>query len=74
MATAQEGPDTLSPEFAANPYPVYRAMRAPAPLLLHEAVQSQHFTWSSMSTHNVRRPGTGPPAIRDMSSRPLCTW
>ncbi|MGP3769298.1 cytochrome P450 [Streptomyces sp. SDT5-1] len=39
MSTAQV-PDILSPEFAANPYPAYRAMRESAPLLWHEATQS----------------------------------
>ncbi|WP_371535653.1 cytochrome P450 [Streptomyces sp. NBC_00466] len=40
MATAQEIPDILSPEFAADPYPVYRALRESVPLLWHEAMQS----------------------------------
>ncbi|WP_031038975.1 cytochrome P450 [Streptomyces sp. NRRL F-5650] len=40
MSTAQQVPDILSPEFAANPYPVYRAMRDSAPLIRHEATQS----------------------------------
>ncbi|MFE2353957.1 cytochrome P450 [Streptomyces parvulus] len=40
MSTAQQVPDILSPEFAANPYPVYRAMRESAPLLWHEATRS----------------------------------
>ncbi|WP_031185035.1 cytochrome P450 [Streptomyces sp. NRRL F-5635] len=40
MSTAQQVPDILSPEFAANPYPVYRTMRASAPLIRHEATQS----------------------------------
>ncbi|MFJ8950067.1 cytochrome P450 [Streptomyces sp. NPDC102381] len=39
MSTAQV-PDILSPEFAANPYPAYRAMRESAPLIWHEATQS----------------------------------
>ncbi|MGY0489246.1 cytochrome P450 [Streptomyces sp. WG-D5] len=39
MSTAQV-PDILSPEFAADPYPAYRAMRESAPLLWHEATQS----------------------------------
>ncbi|MBO1330626.1 cytochrome P450 [Streptomyces sp. VRA16 Mangrove soil] len=39
MSTAQI-PDILSPEFAADPYPVYRALRESAPLLWHEATQS----------------------------------
>lgn len=40
MSTAQQVPDILSPEFAANPYPAYRAMRDSAPLFWHEATQS----------------------------------
>lgn len=40
MATAQQIPDILSAEFAANPYPAYRAMREHAPLLWHEATRS----------------------------------
>ncbi|WP_399894266.1 cytochrome P450 [Streptomyces sp. BBFR51] len=40
MSTAQQVPDILSPEFAANPYPVYRMMRDSAPLIRHEATQS----------------------------------
>ncbi|MGW4032048.1 cytochrome P450 [Streptomyces sp. NPDC004838] len=40
MATAQQVPDILSPEFAANPYPAYRAMREHAPLLWHEPTRS----------------------------------
>jgi len=40
MTTAQDVPDILSPEFAADPYPVYRAMRETAPLVWHEATQS----------------------------------
>lgn len=40
MSTAQQIPDILSPEFAENPYPAYRAMRESAPLLWHEATQS----------------------------------
>ncbi|MEV1024230.1 cytochrome P450 [Streptomyces sp. NPDC050264] len=39
MSTAQV-PDILSPEFAENPYPAYRAMRESAPLFWHEATQS----------------------------------
>ncbi|MCX5207217.1 cytochrome P450 [Streptomyces sp. NBC_00237] len=35
-----EIPDILSPEFAADPYPVYRAMREHAPLVWHEPMQS----------------------------------
>jgi pulcherriminic acid synthase len=40
MSTAQQVPDILSPEFAANPYPAYRTMRETAPLIWHEATQS----------------------------------
>lgn len=40
MATAQQVPDILSPEFAADPYPAYRVMRDSAPLIWHEATQS----------------------------------
>ncbi|WP_405943939.1 cytochrome P450 [Streptomyces sp. NBC_00932] len=46
MSTAQDIPNTpnipdiLSPEFAADPYPVYRALREHKPLLWHEAMQS----------------------------------
>ncbi len=40
MATAQQVPDILSPEFAANPYPAYRAMRESAPLIRHEPTNS----------------------------------
>ncbi|WP_186779938.1 cytochrome P450 [Streptomyces salinarius] len=40
MSTAQQVPDILSPEFAANPYPVYRTMRESAPLIRHEATRS----------------------------------
>lgn len=40
MSTAQQVPDILSPEFAENPYPAYRAMREKAPLFWHEATQS----------------------------------
>ncbi|MFC7815679.1 cytochrome P450 [Streptomyces sp. NPDC057367] len=40
MSTAQQVPDILSPEFAANPYPAYRVMRESAPLIRHEATQS----------------------------------
>ncbi|WP_394436375.1 cytochrome P450 [Streptomyces sp. SGAir0957] len=39
MSTAQV-PDILSPEFAENPYPAYREMRANAPLFWHEPTQS----------------------------------
>jgi cytochrome P450 len=40
MATAEQVPDILSPEFAANPYPAYRIMRETAPLIWHEPTQS----------------------------------
>lgn len=40
MSTAQPIPDILSPEFAADPYPVYRAMREHTPLLWHEPTKS----------------------------------
>ncbi|MGW0788873.1 cytochrome P450 [Streptomyces sp. NPDC002911] len=40
MSTAQHVPDILSPEFAADPYAAYRAMRETAPLVWHEATQS----------------------------------
>ncbi|MFC9468386.1 cytochrome P450 [Streptomyces coelicoflavus] len=40
MSTAQQVPDILSPEFAANPYPAYRTMRDSAPLIRHEATRS----------------------------------
>ncbi|MEO3977454.1 cytochrome P450 [Streptomyces sp. CAU 1734] len=40
MATTQHVPDILSPEFAENPYPAYRAMRESAPLIWHEATNS----------------------------------
>ncbi|MCM2391622.1 cytochrome P450 [Streptomyces albipurpureus] len=40
MATAQQVPDILSPEFAENPYPAYRVMRDHAPLIWHEPTQS----------------------------------
>ena len=40
MTTAQEVPDILSPEFAADPYGAYRIMRAEAPLIWHEPMQS----------------------------------
>ncbi|MFF2503444.1 cytochrome P450 [Streptomyces sp. NPDC058067] len=39
MSTAQV-PDILSPEFAANPYPAYAAMREHTPLIWHEPTQS----------------------------------
>ena len=38
--TAQDVPDILSPEFAADPYPAYRVMRDDFPLFLHEATES----------------------------------
>jgi pulcherriminic acid synthase len=38
--TATHVPDILSPEFAADPYPSYRAMRDDFPLLWHEGMQS----------------------------------
>ncbi|AKZ59994.1 putative cytochrome P450 [Streptomyces ambofaciens ATCC 23877] len=40
MSAAQQVPDILSAEFAANPYPAYRAMREGAPLFWHEATRS----------------------------------
>lgn len=40
MSTAHPIPDILSPEFAADPYPVYRAMREHTPLLWHEPTKS----------------------------------
>ncbi|MGW7288166.1 cytochrome P450 [Streptomyces sp. NPDC054847] len=40
MATEQHIPDILSPEFAADPYPAYRAMREYAPLIWHEPTGS----------------------------------
>ncbi|WP_030674392.1 cytochrome P450 [Streptomyces sp. NRRL B-1347] len=40
MSTAQSIPDILSAEFAADPYPVYRALREHAPLLWHEPTKS----------------------------------
>ncbi|KUL37169.1 cytochrome [Streptomyces sp. NRRL F-4489] len=36
----REAPDILSPEFAADPYPVYRVLRDDFPLLYHEATRS----------------------------------
>ncbi|MEU2561023.1 cytochrome P450 [Streptomyces longispororuber] len=38
--SAQDIPDILSAEFAADPYPVYRALRERAPLLWHEPTKS----------------------------------
>lgn len=40
MSTTLPIPDILSPEFAADPYPAYRAMRKHAPLLWHEPTKS----------------------------------
>ncbi|MFC9942526.1 cytochrome P450 [Streptomyces pratensis] len=40
MSTAPSVPDILSPEFAADPYAAYRAMRETAPLFWHEATRS----------------------------------
>jgi cytochrome P450 len=40
MATAQQIPDILSPEFAHDPYPAYRMMRENTPLIWHEATKS----------------------------------
>ncbi|MEU1015084.1 cytochrome P450 [Streptomyces sp. NPDC005900] len=40
MSAALQVPDILSPEFAKDPYPAYRAMRERAPLFWHEATQS----------------------------------
>ncbi|GAA4800022.1 cytochrome P450 [Streptomyces ziwulingensis] len=40
MSTAQQVPDILSAEFAADPYPAYSAMRESAPLFWHEATRS----------------------------------
>jgi cytochrome P450 len=40
MSTAQQVPDILSPEFAANPYDAYRTMRESAPLFWHEPTRS----------------------------------
>ncbi|MGC0421471.1 cytochrome P450 [Embleya sp. AB8] len=38
--TTLDVPDILSPEFAADPYPLYRTMRDEHPLLWHEGMQS----------------------------------
>ncbi|WP_432186361.1 cytochrome P450 [Streptomyces sp. Tue6028] len=38
--SAQQLPDILSPEFAADPYPAYAVMREKEPLIWHEATQS----------------------------------
>ncbi|MEU6058933.1 cytochrome P450 [Streptomyces sp. NPDC047097] len=40
MSTAQQVPDILSAEFAADPYPAYRVMRESAPLIWHEPTRS----------------------------------
>ncbi len=40
MSTAQQVPDILSPEFAADPYSAYTTMREKEPLIWHEATQS----------------------------------
>ena len=40
MSAAQQVPDILSSEFAANPCPAYAAMREREPLIWHEATQS----------------------------------
>jgi cytochrome P450 len=40
MTTAREAPDILSAEFAADPYPAYRAIVDDSPLIWHEAMQS----------------------------------
>jgi pulcherriminic acid synthase len=40
MTTAPEVPDILSAEFASDPYAAYRVMRAEAPLIWHEPMQS----------------------------------
>ncbi|MEW1601984.1 cytochrome P450 [Streptomyces sp. NPDC093808] len=40
MSTAQQVPDILSPEFAADPYPAYRVMRETSPLIWHEPTKS----------------------------------
>ncbi|MDT0378258.1 cytochrome P450 [Streptomyces sp. DSM 42041] len=40
MATVQQVPDILSPQFAADPYSAYRVMRESAPLIWHEPTQS----------------------------------
>ncbi|GGX85452.1 cytochrome P450 [Streptomyces minutiscleroticus] len=40
MSALQEIPDILSAEFAADPYPAYRAMREKEPLIWHEATRS----------------------------------
>ncbi|MBB5953833.1 pulcherriminic acid synthase [Saccharothrix tamanrassetensis] len=40
MTTAQELPDILSQDFAADPYSAYRVLREQAPLVYHEATRS----------------------------------
>ncbi|MEE1664313.1 cytochrome P450 [Streptomyces sp. WAC07094] len=40
MSAAQQLPDILSPEFAADPYPAYAVMREEKPLIWHEATKS----------------------------------
>ncbi|QMU68938.1 cytochrome P450 [Streptacidiphilus sp. P02-A3a] len=40
MTTAQQAPDILSAEFAADPYASYRTMREQFPLIWHEGMQS----------------------------------
>ncbi len=40
LASTQQFPDILSPEFAADPYSAYRVMRESAPLIWHEATRS----------------------------------
>ncbi|MGW2550950.1 cytochrome P450 [Streptomyces sp. NPDC001635] len=40
MSAAQQLPDILSPEFAADPYPAYAVMREGKPLIWHEATKS----------------------------------
>ncbi|WP_256105942.1 cytochrome P450 [Streptomyces sp. ODS05-4] len=40
MSSAPQVPDILSPEFAADPYPAYRAMRESAPVFWHEPTRS----------------------------------
>ncbi|MGW8993383.1 cytochrome P450 [Streptomyces zhihengii] len=40
MATAQQIPDILSPQFEADPYAAYRLMREAAPLIHHEPTSS----------------------------------
>lgn len=40
MSAAQQLPDILSPEFAADPYPAYAVMREEKPLIWHDATKS----------------------------------